>query len=111
MLLIVIFLLPGSLRLEPHMLVIDLDPESPPWSLRIVDRPSGCVVMEWHGASCRRVLDAAGLTPAELRAAPPGPPQRPAIHRLLVEALVADFTGSLAANPTIRADPSVPRRS
>ena len=77
------------------MLVLDIDPESPPMSLRIVDRASGCVVMAWHGACCRQVLAAAGLTPAELRTTMPGPPQSPAIRRLLLEALVTDFTAEL----------------
>jgi hypothetical protein len=81
------------------MLVLDLDPESPPLSLRIVDRASGCVVMAWHGASCRKILAATGLTPAELRTTPPGAPQRRAIRLLILEALVTDFTTGLQPTP------------
>lgn len=90
------------------MLVIDLDAETPPVSLRIVDRPSGCVVMEWHGACCRQVLAAAGLNATELRTIPPGPPQHPIIRRLLLEALVTDFTR--AAQPTPRSAQVLPFR-
>jgi len=91
------------------MLVLDLDPESPPMSLRIVDRASGCVVMAWHGARCRQVLAATGLTPDELRTAPPGPPQRPAIRRLLFEALVTEFTTGL--QPTLQSAQILPFRA
>jgi hypothetical protein len=81
------------------MLVLDIDPGSPPFSLRIVDRASGREVMAWHGASCRKVLAATGLTPAELRTTPAGPPQHPAIRLLLLDALVTDFTAGLQPSP------------
>lgn len=81
------------------MLVLDLDPESPPASLRIVDRASGYVVTEWRGSCCQRILRTTGFTPAELRSLPPGPLQRPAIRRLLLEVLVADFTQQAQPTP------------
>jgi len=100
---------PVCTRLESQMLVLDLDPESPPMSLRIVDRASGCVVMAWHGARCRQILAATGLTPAELRTTRPGPPQRQAIRRLLFEALVTDFTTGL--QPTLQSAQILPFRA
>ncbi|MBS0002528.1 MAG: hypothetical protein KFF45_05585 [Thioalkalivibrio sp.] len=81
------------------MLVLEVDQESPPLSLRIVDRASGCVMAEWNGSACRRVLAATGLPLNELRAAPPGDAQRHAIRRLLFEALVTDFTAGLQPTP------------
>jgi len=81
------------------MLVLDVDHESPPVSLRIVDPASGCVVVEWHGSDCRRALAATDLTLDALRATPPGDAQHPAIRRLLLEALVTDFITGLQPTP------------
>ena len=81
------------------MLVLEVDQESPPFSLRIVDRASGCVMAEWNGSACRRVLASTGLPINELRAAAPGDAQRLAIRRLLFEALVTDVTAGWQPTP------------